>query len=499
MAIAKIEKEIAAIPEKKEKLRSAFEALRTHLSSSSFPISVPDWKDIDAHISSVEATIRRDFEALRAKEATKPPTALPPHSFVPYSKENPSTEEQPSAVPEHESAPRPELAALCANMDGKGLVSFIVNHRKDSESIRYELTPAIRSSPDPAKLVLDALDMFYFPSSTAKGDAVEKLTTRRTCINLLERLMTIEPNIGPPLREQALKLAREWKKNLIDEGSDNGMDVIGLIQLIVSYRLVSEFTVDGLLELLVLICRRKQAVHLCRSLSLTEYVPDLIEKLNHKGRQLDSVKFVYAFDLVDKYLPVPLLKAYIDETKAAAQDVRKKRNYSAESENIAISKQLGALKSVVKAIEEYNLENQYPREELDKQIVELEKQKESKQKESKKRTSAAALKNAGAASHSKVQNQQKPNKRSRPSTTTLTPNTVAEQTLPPGRSLPGPHGMIPGHPGSYLHLPEAAGFIAPGDFYERPIHYGGYPRVATIPPPYVPSQHPPPYGPYFYP
>ncbi|XP_074565534.1 truncated FRIGIDA-like protein 1 [Curcuma longa] len=496
MATAKIEKEIAAIPEKKEKLRSAFEALRTRLSSSSFPISVPDWKDIDAHISSVEAAIRRDFEALRAKEATKPASATPPPSFAPYSKENPSAEEQPSAGPEHESAPRPELAALCANMDGKGLVSFIVNHRKDLESIRYELTPAIRSAPDPAKLVLDALDMFYFPSSAPKGDAVEKLTTRRTCITLLERLMTIEPNIRPPVREQALKLAREWKHNLIDEGSDNGMDVIGLVRLIVSYRLVSEFKVDGLLELLLLICRRKQAVHLCRSLSLTEYVPDLIEKLNHKGRQVDSVKFVYAFDLVEKFPPVPLLKAYIDETKKAAQDVRIKRNYSAESENIAISKQLGALKSVLKAVEEYNLENQYPRGELDKQIAELEKQKESKKRTS---AAAAALKNAGAASRSKVQNQQKPNKRSRPSTTTSTPNTVAEQTFAPGRPLPGPHGMIPVHPSSYLHPAEAAGLIAPGEFYDHPMHYGGYPRVATIPPPHIPTQHPPSYGPYFYP
>lgn len=297
MATAKIEKAIAAIPEKKEKLRSAFEALRTHLSSSSFPISVPGWKDIDAHISSVEATIRRDFKALRAKEAAKPPSAPPPPAFVPYSKENPSAEEQPSAGPEHESVPRPELVALCADMDGKGLVSFIVNHRNDLESFRYELTPAIRSAPDPAKLVLDALSMFYFASSAPKGEVVEKLTTRRTCINLLERLMTVEPNIGSPVREQALKLAMEWKQNLTDEGRDNGMDVIGLVQLIVSYRLVLEFKVDELLELLLLICRRKQAVHLCRSLSLTEYVPGKLESdILFSSFKRGTIQLKYTFE-----------------------------------------------------------------------------------------------------------------------------------------------------------------------------------------------------------
>lgn len=192
-----------------------------------------------------------------------------------------------------------------------------------------------------------------------------------------------------------------------------------------------------------------------------------------------------------RYLLDPLIILMIKPTKMGLLSV-----VCLLQQNVAISKQLGALKSVLKATEEYNLENQYPREELDKQIAEL-----GKQKESKKRTSAAAAatKNAGAASNSKVQNQQKPNKRLRPSNTKLTPNTVAEQTMPPGGPLPGPHGMISGRPRSYLHPAEAAGFIAPGEFYERPIPYGGYPRVATIPPPYAPAQHPPPYGPYFYP
>jgi len=55
-------------------------------------------------------------------------------------------------------------------------------------------------------------------------------------------------------------------------------------------------------------------------------VADLIQKLNSKGRQLDAVKFIYAFNIVDKFPPVPLLKAYITESKKEAKEVRKKRN-----------------------------------------------------------------------------------------------------------------------------------------------------------------------------
>lgn len=58
---------------------------------------------------------------------------------------------------------------------------------------------------------------------------------------------------------------------------------------------------------------------------------DLIQKLIIKGKQLDAVNFAYAFDLVDKFPPVPLLKAYLKEAKKVAQEVRKKGNHSAQS------------------------------------------------------------------------------------------------------------------------------------------------------------------------
>jgi len=61
-------------------------------------------------------------------------------------------------------------------------------------------------------------------------------------------------------------------------------------------------------------------------------VADLIEKLNSKGRQLDAVKFIYAFNIVDKFPPIPLLKAYITESKKVAQEVRKKGNYSLQAQ-----------------------------------------------------------------------------------------------------------------------------------------------------------------------
>lgn len=61
-------------------------------------------------------------------------------------------------------------------------------------------------------------------------------------------------------------------------------------------------------------------------------VADLLGALNCKGRQLDAVKFIHALNLMDKYPPVPILKAYLKESKKAAQEVRKKGNNSNKSQ-----------------------------------------------------------------------------------------------------------------------------------------------------------------------
>lgn len=42
---------------------------------------------------------------------------------------------------------------------------------------------------------------------------------------------------------------------------------------------------------------------------------DIIEKLISDKNQLDAVRFIYAFELVEKFPPVPLLKAHLRQSK----------------------------------------------------------------------------------------------------------------------------------------------------------------------------------------
>eukprot|EP00268_Persea_americana_P015260 TRINITY_DN16972_c0_g2_i2.p2 TRINITY_DN16972_c0_g2~~TRINITY_DN16972_c0_g2_i2.p2 ORF type:complete len:114 (+),score=9.66 TRINITY_DN16972_c0_g2_i2:885-1226(+) len=93
------------------------------------------------------------------------------------------------------------------------------------------------------------------------------------------------------------------------------------------------YLVTAILKILAVFFISMVAFSFCDLLTLSRLllVTDLIKKLINKSKQLDAVKFIYAFELVDKFPPVPLLNAYLKEAQRMAQVVRKRGNNSAQS------------------------------------------------------------------------------------------------------------------------------------------------------------------------
>ena len=48
---------------------------------------------------------------------------------------------------------------------------------------------------------------------------------------------------------------------------------------------------------------------------------DMIKELISRGQQLDAVHFTYEVGLVNKFLPVPLLKAFLKDARKAAASI----------------------------------------------------------------------------------------------------------------------------------------------------------------------------------
>ncbi|RWR83245.1 putative FRIGIDA-like protein 1 [Cinnamomum micranthum f. kanehirae] len=406
---------IEAIPSKKEKLRKTFEDLRSH--SACIAAFDLQWKDLEDHLDAIEKAIEKRFKDLESAERQQqqPAAAAAP----------PAVDSQPPS----DLVIYPQLKTFCSKMDGKRLVSFILAHRKDGVDIKDELDDALRSAPDPAKLVLDSMKGFYPPRKKGGKDA-ELAALRRACILLLERLAAMAPLIKESERERAKELALEWKE-MVYEGDDSLLEGMGFFQLLATFGLVSEFEIDDLLEMLSVIARRRQTIELCKALGLTNKVPDLIKKLINKSKQLDAVKFIYAFELVDKFPPIPLLNAYLKEAQRMAQVVRKRGNNSAQSLYEAATKEITSIRAIIKSVEDHNLQSEYSCEHLEKRIASLEKQKSDKRR------------------YQQSSHQQYTNKRQKPASTTQAASTLDNGSPSLPHSSPQPSGLLSDHVNPY--------------------------------------------------
>ncbi|XP_077246965.1 FRIGIDA-like protein 1 [Tasmannia lanceolata] len=424
---------IKSIPAKKESLRKAFEDLQSYSASlSSFTLQ---WKDIEAYIDSVEKSIKNGFKEVELKEIAKE-----------IKKEKVSVEEE-----SVEATRRAELKSLCEKMDGKGLKSYIMNKSRNViAKIRNEIEGALRFASDPAKMVLDAMDGFYSCDDlNSKEDKdVGLAAIRRVCIILLERLVLISPEIKNPVKERAMKLALEWKGK-ISPGGEKLIEIVAFMQILAIFGLVSAFDVEELLELFVFI---PWQIDLFKALDLAEKVPDFVQKLASMGKQLEAVNFVYAFELVDKFPPGPLLKAYLKESKKVAQEIRKEGKHSATSQSEAIAKEIEALKKVIKSIGEYKLESEFASMNLENRISKLEQKAQNVDKEAQK----AAKKRAAMEAPTPKPKQQPPKKKPRAAatTTTFVPLPTAPQRAP-NQQQPQPGGP------SVDWIPPYSGSVAP--------------------------------------
>ncbi|XP_007030124.2 PREDICTED: uncharacterized protein LOC18599882 isoform X1 [Theobroma cacao] len=266
----------------------------------------------------------------------------------------------------------PELVSFSISMDVRGLISFLSEHVEGHNLMQCEISDALLLASDPAKLVLDALSSFYRSKSGDgfKGAALSNV--RKSCILLLEQLMTCSVQIGRHVNEEALKLAVEWKERM-EQKYPHGVMAYGFLQFIITYSLTSAYDVDELLRLLVTASEYRQSPDLCLALGLADKISILIETLIKSNLQLEAIAYICAFGLADKFPPAHLLNAHLKYSKMRIYKKAKKSNVK---QNQTIDKEIAIMRKVIRCIADHKLESLYPPEDLEKYIVHLERQKE---------------------------------------------------------------------------------------------------------------------------
>lgn len=300
-------------------------------------------------------------------------------------------EEKETSTAHPEVRVRPQIMSLCEKMDGEGLRKFIVDHRKEISALRNEITAALHSAIDPARLVLKALEGYHvleLDSNHAKETGAS--TNRRACILLLECLAEVlldgeqKPVVSPTIKEAAKEVAKLWRSkrdatlsSSADAGNENSLDAQAFLQLLMAFGIASDFDEDELLKLVYAICRRRQTPALCQALGLQHKMPEFVDTLNKDGKQIEALCFAHHFGLMEKIQPAAMLKAYLKEVRKVAQDMPKN---GVNPKHESMMKELAAVKAVIRAVDEYNLGDQFSTEGLHKRLVQLEKSKADRRK-----------------------------------------------------------------------------------------------------------------------
>ncbi|KAM7269985.1 hypothetical protein ACFE04_029199 [Oxalis oulophora] len=285
----------------------------------------------------------------------------------------------------------PELVKLCVEMNSEGLHKFISDNRKELVALKEEIPHALKAAKNPAILVLQSLEGFYPVNADGKKDS-NLLGLRRTCIMLMEclsvLLASLDANsmssiISETIKERAKAVAENWKPKLdaldLDANNGNSLEVHAFLQLLSTFTIASDFDEEEFSKLIPMVSRRRQIADLCRSLGLSEKMPGVIEVLVNSGRHIDATNLAFAFELTEQFSPVALLKSYLKEARKVSSPASP-GNTSPSAQNDVSERELTALKTVIKCIEEHSLHNQYPVDPLQKRVIQLEKAKADKKR-----------------------------------------------------------------------------------------------------------------------
>ncbi|XP_047332769.1 uncharacterized protein LOC124936327 [Impatiens glandulifera] len=247
----------------------------------------------------------------------------------------------------------PELSEILSSSE-KIPVSKILNVLQDEfdqskkapwDSLRPRCVPELFIlSPDPAKLLLDAMQC-CFDSNTK--DVKGAKSTMEVFLPLLKELVNkdIEIHIHNSIQAEAFNLAADWKPKLL---FPNTPEAVCFLLFLSIYKLGSWFDQKELLHLLK-DCKTDFSSYLLRDFGLEKRMLKFIQKLikKEKEKQLRAIICIYEFDLADKFPPVPLLKSYLTELA----------NFD---NSTTVEEELIALQEVIKCIVSRKLQFLFP-------------------------------------------------------------------------------------------------------------------------------------------
>ncbi|XP_024021987.1 uncharacterized protein LOC21393521 [Morus notabilis] len=263
--------------------------------------------------------------------------------------------------------------------ENKDFLVVLNEHLKKHNLICNEIFTALKASSDPAKLALHAMQGIYHLNSSAKNHKFGKSFVGRSCIVLSESLMKASSEINPQERNEAMKLARDWKAKII-AATENRFAVFSFLQFVASYGLASTIDANELRSLLDVVGLNGQALQLSSSICAVDKATDAAESIrNHiqRGETIHALRHICELKFTDKFPVEPVLTEYLEYAQNYTTIMFNKGSKYDEAKKKVKDKEEAALRAVA----ECNLESEFPiislAERISKRVGVLEKMGQS--------------------------------------------------------------------------------------------------------------------------
>ncbi|KAM1038867.1 hypothetical protein ACFX13_034220 [Malus domestica] len=284
-------------------------------------------------------------------------------------------EPEPSTVRNVATSPSPILQlSATATTDARNSQDCLDEHLSGNDSANNKLLDVLRLPVDREKVVLKlmqkSLDHYW---SNRNVGFIANL--KKTYIPMLNELMKISTNVALDVKEDAVKLAVQWQAKMRTD-TENSWEILGFLQFVAAYGLLSTLSVDETVMLLGNICQNKPVLQLCRILSFADKIPGFIRDLIERKQMIKAVRLICTFKLTDRFPPVVLLNNYVEDLRKSFRAIfpGKKRIY--EKDNV-MNNLIADLRGVLQCIKDHNLESEYPYKDIELEIVQLERLKEN--------------------------------------------------------------------------------------------------------------------------
>ncbi|PON73977.1 Frigida-like [Parasponia andersonii] len=239
-------------------------------------------------------------------------------------------------------------------------------------TLQNNILAHLQTSADPAKFVLDFIQG-SISEYWKRGVVGFEASVMISYISVFEQLFRISPQLQPLVKEEAKKLAVEWKAKM-RTNTEYSLEVLGFLQFLATYGLISSFNENEILKFLETISQQKQALELCCNLGFAEKINVAFSAsvlVVNKKKVIDAVRLICSFKLTDKFSLVPLLTKYVEDLRDFTQKSCKGKNSIEEKEKVT-DEEITALRTVIQCIKDYNLESKFPSVPISKRINLLE-------------------------------------------------------------------------------------------------------------------------------